>query len=685
MKLIEGKMMKQANRATGPGLFTGISLIILPVLLFCSSFIFAQTGVNTDTPDASSAIEIYSTNKGILIPRVTLTASLNNPSPVTSPAIGLLVFNNGANQPMGFYYWSGSQWTSTGAASPTGDYWSLTGNAGTAPGTNFIGTTDAQDFLLYTNGSERMNIESDGQIIIGNASPFNSGDMFTVVGVTGMDNAINAYSPDVGFYADADRIGLQTFGGKYGVASTLDTNLGFAIYGKNTDPAGYGIIALGNNAPAQLVSNHYPGLFSIGDDGAVARAQGASKTGIIATGNGLMDVTVLPTGSGAAFAGYHGTYTLATNSLGIGIIGVGNNYPSMATLTTGCGGAFTGYHGAYGFATNTAGGTGVVGLGNNGATYGILATGSGGAFTGRDGLYAKAVNATVGTGIIAIGNNYSGQYSVHPSGSGGAFTGFHGLIANGYEATGTGVIGMGNNGAYSTLTSGSGGAFSANVCGVYGYAINSANDRYGGYFATGGGLYVYVGGRYSNTNRKIVGTGNVSTIVKDTQGNLITLTCPEAPEVVFHDYGIGQLVDGRAHITIDPDLSINIQVSEDHPLKVYITPEGDCNGVYVANKSANGFDVIELMGGASDVSFAWQIVATRANEENVLSDGSVEISDNSQRFQPAPGPLGAIMESAVNGESTSRKSAVNQQVTFTSSVEDSIIQVGEPGNKTTRK
>jgi hypothetical protein len=146
----------------------------------------------------------------------------------------------------------------------------------------------------------------------------------------------------------------------------------------------------------------------------------------------------------------------------------------------------------------------------------------------------------------------------------------------------------------------------------------------------------------------------VSSIVKNTNGDLVTLTCPEAPESLLQDFGIGQLVNGFAHITIDPDLAININVSPERPLKVYITPEGDCNGVYVTNKSANGFDVIELMGGQSNVPFSWQIVATRANEEYTLTDGSVEISDYSQRFAPAPGPVEFIeQQTLINRPMTS--------------------------------
>lgn len=45
--------------------------------------------------------------------------------------------------------------------------WSLTGNAGTTPGTNFIGTTDAKDLVFKTNNSERIRIKSGGNVIVG--------------------------------------------------------------------------------------------------------------------------------------------------------------------------------------------------------------------------------------------------------------------------------------------------------------------------------------------------------------------------------------------------------------------------------------------------------------------------------------------------------------------------------------
>jgi hypothetical protein len=49
--------------------------------------------------------------------------------------------------------------------------WSLTGNAGTVPGTNFIGTTDAIDWVIKTSNAERVRVMSGGNVGIGTAAP----------------------------------------------------------------------------------------------------------------------------------------------------------------------------------------------------------------------------------------------------------------------------------------------------------------------------------------------------------------------------------------------------------------------------------------------------------------------------------------------------------------------------------
>jgi len=66
-----------------------------------------------------------------------------------------------------------------------GSGWSLTGNAGTTDGTNFIGTTDAQDLVFKTNATETMRILSDGNVGIGTITPGATLEVAGQVKITG--------------------------------------------------------------------------------------------------------------------------------------------------------------------------------------------------------------------------------------------------------------------------------------------------------------------------------------------------------------------------------------------------------------------------------------------------------------------------------------------------------------------
>lgn len=87
------------------------TLLLVVFFGFCIGKLNAQVGINTAQPDPSAELDIVATDKGILPPRVTLTANLNDPGPVTEPAEGLLVYNIGNLQPKGYYFWNGISWS----------------------------------------------------------------------------------------------------------------------------------------------------------------------------------------------------------------------------------------------------------------------------------------------------------------------------------------------------------------------------------------------------------------------------------------------------------------------------------------------------------------------------------------------------------------------------------------------
>ena len=70
-----------------------------------------QIGINSPSPDASAQLDIISSNKGVLLPRIALTSSTDQ-STITSPATGLLVYNTGAAglTYKGYVFWNGSEW-----------------------------------------------------------------------------------------------------------------------------------------------------------------------------------------------------------------------------------------------------------------------------------------------------------------------------------------------------------------------------------------------------------------------------------------------------------------------------------------------------------------------------------------------------------------------------------------------
>ncbi|MBL0130022.1 MAG: hypothetical protein IPP43_01930 [Chitinophagaceae bacterium] len=86
--------------------------LLIAVLLLSAVYTQAQVkiGDNPGTIDANSLLELESTNKGFLAPRVTLT-SITSVSPLTGtvPA-GMLVYNSAGSLTYGYYYWDGAEW-----------------------------------------------------------------------------------------------------------------------------------------------------------------------------------------------------------------------------------------------------------------------------------------------------------------------------------------------------------------------------------------------------------------------------------------------------------------------------------------------------------------------------------------------------------------------------------------------
>lgn len=173
--------------------------IYLSILLGFSTTVFAQTyngsvGINTATPDASAALDIVSTNKGFLAPRIPLESSTDVLT-IPSPATGLLVYNTGVAglKYVGYVFWDGSQWkTFNGGSLQAGTIGGLLCNAAALSPANYTALAPYNGTLNipYTGGNSgvypAMTIGPvNGLTATLPAGNFNSGGgnlIFTVVG-----------------------------------------------------------------------------------------------------------------------------------------------------------------------------------------------------------------------------------------------------------------------------------------------------------------------------------------------------------------------------------------------------------------------------------------------------------------------------------------------------------------------
>ncbi|HTX87656.1 MAG TPA: hypothetical protein VMC08_01615, partial [Bacteroidales bacterium] len=112
-------------------------LLLLGVLFTFCTPAFSQVGVGTETPDPSSMLDVSSSAKGMLIPRMTLIERDN----ISEPATGLLVFQT--DGVAGFYYNRGTpgtpDWAMVGGS---GASWLMAGNPAVNSYTSFVGTLD---------------------------------------------------------------------------------------------------------------------------------------------------------------------------------------------------------------------------------------------------------------------------------------------------------------------------------------------------------------------------------------------------------------------------------------------------------------------------------------------------------------------------------------------------------------
>lgn len=168
------------------------------ILLIAQNFSFGQSTLITPGNNQPS-IAAVSTNSGVLVPKVSLTANLSSASPLTAPAEGTLVYNNGPNHIHGFYFWTGAAWSSLGIAIS-----SLSATAPLAIVSNSVkinaGTAAGQ--LLTWDGVNWVNTNPKSPASISNIQPYLALNYcIALTGVFPSRNGIDPFIGEIGIFA----------------------------------------------------------------------------------------------------------------------------------------------------------------------------------------------------------------------------------------------------------------------------------------------------------------------------------------------------------------------------------------------------------------------------------------------------------------------------------------------------
>jgi hypothetical protein len=134
-----------------------------------------------------------------------------------------------------------------------------------------------------------------------------------------------------------------------------------------------------------------------------------------------------------------------------------------------------------------------------------------------------------------------------------------------------------------------------------------------------GGSFNQVFSVDANGNLHITGNltvdGTKSSTAKLQSGREVALYAVESPENWFEDFGSAELKSGVAWVPLDSSFAEATNAAITY--HVFLTPNGDSNGLYVARKTPIGFEVREHGSSGSDVAFDYRIVVRRRGYETI--------------------------------------------------------------------
>ncbi|MES1218905.1 MAG: hypothetical protein ABUT20_25590, partial [Bacteroidota bacterium] len=331
--------------------------ILLFAIFLTVIFTHAQNvAINTDgtTANASSLLDVKSTTKGMLMPRMTSAQR----TAISSPALGLLVFDTDTKT---VWAYDGNSWKNLYTS----------GGGLILPFSQSVNT--ATSSLQITNQGTGAAIEGSSSAQFG-------------IGMTAKATGDGAW----GLYAFSNGAGSQS------IRSYADN--GTAFYGENNNPANTNtLLSLLNKGAAKTGSFQLANSSNTSPNVQIAGNHLGEQLKIYQTNaaNASAAVSIENSGTGIGIE--------ATSTTGPGIVATSNTNYALKGVTN----TATGFAGVYGQNTGSAG-SGVIGKSDAANTQGVYGTSVNGIAVRALGDNYRAVQATANTGTALYGNSTSG-------------------------------------------------------------------------------------------------------------------------------------------------------------------------------------------------------------------------------------------------------------------------------------
>jgi hypothetical protein len=273
------------------------------------------------------------------------------------------------------------------------------------------------------------------------------------------------------------------------------------------------------------------------------------------------------------------------------------------------------------------------------------------------------------TTLAATGSNHG--YGVYgedrSSGTGALDFGVYGRSTYGTGAggaskyktgvSGTSVYGIGSYGASTSGTAAyfsTGGNGTPNSVGAYvANANGNALEAVASYVgivarAPAAGFPIVATDPSGNNLFYVDGSGNVffhgtlNTFARTSSGRPATAFAPQSTAPTVEDVGSAQLVAGAATVTLGSAFATALDPRETY--HVFLTPDGDTRGLYVAAKTPAGFVVRETQGGRGSFAFDYRVVGTAFGS---AGKRSAFVASGNASAQPKAMPYSRLVPSEV--------------------------------------